>query len=49
VAARLLGLDADGVAGLARDAVAQSFLEPAGKAALIAEIGDYARSAQNRA
>ena len=42
VAARLLGLDAHGVAGLARAAVGQSFLDPAGKAALIAEIDAYA-------
>ncbi|GIE92717.1 adenosine deaminase [Paractinoplanes rishiriensis] len=44
VAARLLGLDAHGVAGLARAAVTQSFLEPAGKAALLAEIDEYAAS-----
>jgi aminodeoxyfutalosine deaminase len=42
VAARLLGLDAHGVAGLARAAVTQSFREPAGKAALLAEIDAYA-------
>jgi aminodeoxyfutalosine deaminase len=41
VAARLLGLDAKGVADLARAAVQHSFLEPAGKAALLAEIDDY--------
>ncbi|GAA2654013.1 adenosine deaminase [Paractinoplanes durhamensis] len=45
VAARLLDLDEAGVAGLARAAVEQSFLAPAGKEALLAEIGDY----QNRA
>ncbi|MEU8236597.1 adenosine deaminase [Actinoplanes sp. NPDC048967] len=42
VAARLLGLDAAGVAGLARAAVQASFLAPAGKSALLAEIDDYA-------
>ncbi|MGW4948299.1 adenosine deaminase [Actinoplanes sp. NPDC004185] len=42
VAARLLGLDAAGVAGLARAAVHASFLAPAGKSALLAEIDDYA-------
>ncbi len=42
VAARLLGLDAHGVAGLARAAVTQSFLDPAGKAELLAEIDAYA-------
>ena len=47
VAARLLGLDEAGVAGLARAAVDQSFLDPAGKEALIAEIDAYA--AQKRA
>ena len=41
VAARLLGLDTKGVAGLARAAVQHSFLEPAGKAALLREIDDY--------
>jgi aminodeoxyfutalosine deaminase len=41
VAARLLGLDEAGVAGLARAAVGQSFLAPAGKAALLAEIDAY--------
>jgi adenosine deaminase len=45
VAAELLGLDADGVAGLARAAVTASFLEPAGQAVLLAEIDDYARTA----
>jgi aminodeoxyfutalosine deaminase len=48
VAARLLDLDEDGVAGLARGAVEQSFLAPAGKEALLAEIDDYA-AAQRRA
>lgn len=47
VAARLLDLDEAGLAGLARGAVEQSFLAPAGKEALLAEIDDYA--AQNRA
>jgi aminodeoxyfutalosine deaminase len=47
VAARLLGLDEAGVAGLARAAVEQSFLDPAGKEALLSEIDEYA--AQNRA
>ena len=42
VAADLLGLDAPGVAGLARTAVAASFLDDAGKAALINEIDAYA-------
>jgi aminodeoxyfutalosine deaminase len=42
VAARLLELDAAGVAGLARAAVHASFLAPAGKSALLAEIDDYA-------
>jgi aminodeoxyfutalosine deaminase len=41
VAARLLGLDARGVARLAADAVRHSFLAPAGKAKLLAEIEDY--------
>ena len=42
VAARLLDLDAAGVAGLARAAVTASFLPPGGKSALLAEIDDYA-------
>ena len=41
VAARLLGLDTAGVAGLAKSAVEQSFLTPAGKKALLAEIDAY--------
>jgi adenosine deaminase/aminodeoxyfutalosine deaminase len=41
VAADLLGLDAPGVADLARTAVASSFLDDAGKAALIKEIDAY--------
>ena len=43
VAARLLGLDAAGVAELARAAVRSSFLDSAGKAALLAEVDDYER------
>jgi aminodeoxyfutalosine deaminase len=42
VAARLLDLDADGVADLARSAVTASFRPDAGKAALLAEIDAYA-------
>jgi len=42
VAARLLDLDAAGVAGLARDAVAASFLPSHDKSALLAEIDAYA-------
>ncbi|NMO51406.1 adenosine deaminase [Actinoplanes sp. TBRC 11911] len=42
VAARLLDLDAAGVAELAKAAVSQSFLPPEGKAALLAEIAAYA-------
>lgn len=42
VAARLLGLDAAGVAGLARAAVHASFLPAAGKSRLLTEIDDYA-------
>ncbi|MGW0563771.1 adenosine deaminase [Streptomyces sp. NPDC003016] len=41
VAARLLGLDEHGVAGLARNAVEASFLDPAGKARIAAEIDAY--------
>jgi aminodeoxyfutalosine deaminase len=41
VAARLLGLDNAGVADLARTAVAVSFLPPAEKSALLAEIDAY--------
>ncbi|GIF13203.1 adenosine deaminase [Actinoplanes teichomyceticus] len=44
VAARLLGLDAAGVAELARSAVRHSFRSADGKAALLAEIDDYARN-----
>jgi adenosine deaminase/aminodeoxyfutalosine deaminase len=42
VAAELLGLDEAGVAGLARAAVDASFLDAPGKAALRAEIDEYA-------
>jgi aminodeoxyfutalosine deaminase len=42
VAARLLGLDAAGVAGLARAAVTAAFLPPGGKSALLNEIDAYA-------
>ncbi|MCM1947705.1 MULTISPECIES: adenosine deaminase [Streptomyces] len=41
VAARLLGLDERGVAGLAKNAVEASFLDPAGKLRLAAEIDTY--------
>ncbi|MER7276484.1 adenosine deaminase [Dactylosporangium sp. NPDC000244] len=46
VAASLLGLDADGVAGLARQGVRYSFLDDARKAALIAEIDAYTEAFQ---
>jgi aminodeoxyfutalosine deaminase len=42
VAADLLGLDEAGVAGLARAGVRASYLDEAGKAALLAEIDAYA-------
>ncbi|MEV7534982.1 adenosine deaminase [Streptomyces hydrogenans] len=41
VAARLLGLDERGVASLAKNAVEASFLDPAGKLRLAAEIDTY--------
>jgi aminodeoxyfutalosine deaminase len=41
VAARLLDLDERGLAGLAKNAVEASFLDPAGKTKLAAEIDDY--------
>ncbi len=41
VAARLLGLDHAGIAALAKNAVEASFLDPAGKARLAAEIDAY--------
>ncbi len=44
VAAELLGLDEHGVADLARAAVRDSFLDPAGRAALRAEIEAYETS-----
>ncbi len=46
VAARLLGLDAAGVADLARAAVRASFLPAAGKSRLLTEIDDYAAADQ---
>lgn len=49
VAAELLGLDQAGVAELARQSVRYSFLDPAGKAAILAEIDDYAIGAQRLA
>ena len=45
VAAGLLDLDNAGVAELARTAVRSAFLDPAGKAALLAEIDAYAPDA----
>ncbi|AGL19597.1 adenosine deaminase [Actinoplanes sp. N902-109] len=45
VAAHLLQLDAAGVAGLAKAAVSHSFLPPAGKDKLLAEIDDYTAGA----
>jgi adenosine deaminase len=48
VAAELLGLDARGVADLARAAVRASFLDDTGKTALLAEIDDYASLAMAR-
>ncbi len=44
VAARLLDLDERGLAGLAKNAVEASFLDPAGKARLAAEIDTYTDS-----
>ncbi|MDT9690949.1 adenosine deaminase [Streptomyces sp. P9(2023)] len=41
VAARLLELDERGLAALAKNAVEASFLDPAGKARIAAEIDDY--------
>ena len=43
IAAQLLGLNADGVADLARAAVRASFLDEPGKAELLAEIDAYTR------
>ncbi|SCF25093.1 adenosine deaminase [Micromonospora chokoriensis] len=45
VAARLLGADREGVAGLARNAVTASFLDTAGKQRITAEIDAYRASA----
>ena len=45
VAAELLDLDQDGVADLARAGVRASFLDDAGKRALLTEIDDYAAKA----
>jgi aminodeoxyfutalosine deaminase len=44
IAARLLGLDADGIADLARAAVRASFAEPQAKAALLRDIEHYCRA-----
>jgi aminodeoxyfutalosine deaminase len=44
IAARLLGLDADGIADLARAAVRASFAEPEAKAALLRDIEHYCRA-----
>lgn len=44
VAARLLGLDATGVAGLAKNAVEASFMDTTAKARLSAEIDAYTTS-----
>jgi adenosine deaminase len=44
IAAQLLQLDTAGVADLARAAVRQSFLDPAGKTALLREIDDYTQA-----
>ncbi len=46
IAANLLDLDADGVAGLAKNAVRASFLPEPEKADLLAEIDTYAESAR---
>ncbi|GLZ58816.1 MULTISPECIES: adenosine deaminase [Micromonospora] len=45
VAARLLGIGAEGLAGLARNAVTASFLDPAGKQRILAEIEAYLATA----
>jgi aminodeoxyfutalosine deaminase len=44
IAARLLDLDADGIADLARAAVRASFAEPEAKAALLRDIEHYCRA-----
>ncbi|MER5498366.1 adenosine deaminase [Streptomyces sp. NPDC002466] len=49
VAARLLDLDERGLAGLAKNAVEASYLDPAGKRALAAEIDTYTASWLERA
>jgi aminodeoxyfutalosine deaminase len=41
VTARLLDLDERGIAGLAKNAVQASFLDPAGKARIVSEIDTY--------
>ncbi|MFE9193312.1 adenosine deaminase [Micromonospora sp. NPDC007208] len=45
VAARLLGVGAEGLAGLARNAVTASFLDPAGQQRILAEIDAYLATA----
>ncbi|MDG9675428.1 adenosine deaminase [Micromonospora sp. DH14] len=45
VAARLLGIGAEGLAGLARNAVTASFLDPAGKQRILAELDAYLATA----
>jgi aminodeoxyfutalosine deaminase len=45
IAAELLGLDAAGVADLARTAVEVSFLDAAARAQLLADIDEYADGA----
>ena len=45
VAARLLAWTSAGIAALAKNAVEASFLDPAGKARLAAEIDAYTRMA----
>ncbi|MEU8254670.1 adenosine deaminase [Micromonospora inaquosa] len=45
VAARLLGIGAEGLAGLARNAVTASFLDPAGKQRILGEIDAYLTAA----
>ncbi|MWA13948.1 adenosine deaminase [Streptomyces sp. BA2] len=44
VAARLLDLDERGIAALAKNAVDASFLDPAGKAKIVAEIDTYTQT-----
>ncbi|GAA3114579.1 adenosine deaminase [Streptomyces rectiviolaceus] len=44
VAARLLDLDERGIAALAKNAVDASFLDPAGKARIVAEIDTYTQT-----